>query len=89
MKEGEGTGAERRQEGRGGEEETESGRDGGTHSQSGDLDWHACWPSALSFFFGFSVSLKHTAGFSVAPSTPLQVPPYRAPAKHPHPSRAT
>lgn len=32
-----------------GEEETESSRDGGTHSKSDGLDWHACWPSTLSF----------------------------------------
>lgn len=32
-----------------GEEETKSSRDGGTHSKSDGLDWHACWPSTLAF----------------------------------------
>lgn len=57
------TGEEINQEGR---RRKESSRDGGTHSKSDRLDWHACWPSTLSSL-RFSVSLKHTAVFSVAP----------------------
>lgn len=49
-------------------------RDGGTHSKSDGLDWHACWPSTL-FLYVFCFLSRTQLSFSCCP---LQVPRYRA-----------